>query len=57
MDYPPNDLYIDAIALKDQRTIMTDDGSIPLKKNELLHIKRSYAEPLIKSGKLKQINL
>ena len=49
---PPKQLYVEVHVLEDYGDIMTSSGSVMLKKDEYLLLKRSDVEHLIRQGVL-----
>lgn len=50
-------MYIDTLVLSENKPILIENGFLPLKKDSLIHIRRTDAEPLIKSGILSHVKL
>jgi GINS complex subunit 1 len=52
---PPSDVSIEVRVLKEIGAIFTEDGMVTLSQGRLLSMRRSDAEPLIRSGKLEHL--
>lgn len=51
---PPKDLFVEVRVLKDYGEIVTDKGTVNLKKNTVHYLRRTDVELLIRQGVLEQ---
>ena len=52
---PPSDVFVEVRVLKDIGAIFTEDGMVMLSQGRLLSMRRSDAEPLMRTGKLEHL--